>query len=85
MLFYLFCMFGNYWRINHRSQNSAGKSTVKKLYLQRSTSDEKHPEAPISPDDEGIQEGRPRWDSTGPHHVVVRPPLPVRHHVVWLP
>jgi hypothetical protein len=32
MLFHLFCMFHDYWRIAHRSQDSAGKSTVRMQY-----------------------------------------------------
>ena len=85
MLFHLFCMFDDYWRINHRSQNSAGKSIVKTPILRRSYSDEKHPEAPIIPDDGGSQKGRPRWGLRGPHHVVTWVPLPARDHMVWLP
>ena len=85
MLFYLFCMFDDFWRINHRSQNSAGKNTVKTPYLRRSTIDEKHPEALILPDDEGSQERRPRWGSTGSHHVVAWTLLRARRHMVWEP
>ena len=74
MLFYLFCMFDDYWRINHRSKESAGKSIVKTPYLRRSYSDEKHREAPIIPDDGGSQKGGPRWCLWGPHHLAARMP-----------
>ena len=57
MLFYLFCMFDDFGRMNHWSRNSAGKSTVKTPILQRSISDGIHPEAPIIPDDGGSQKG----------------------------
>ena len=57
MLFYQFYMFDDYWRINHRSRNSAGKSTVKTPILRRSNSDGEHPEAPIIADDGGSQKG----------------------------
>ena len=34
---HLFCMFHHHWRIKHRSQDSAGKSTVRTQYFGRST------------------------------------------------
>ena len=85
MLFYMFSMFDDYWRINHQSRNSAGKSVVKTPILRRTYSDEKHPEAPTIPDDGGSQKGRPRWGLRGPHHMVARVPLPACGHMVWLP
>ena len=57
MLFYLFCMFDDYWRINHRSPESSGKSVVKTPYLRRSYSDKNDREAPIIPDDGGAKRG----------------------------
>ena len=85
MLFYLVCMFDDYWRINHRSRNSPGKRIIKKPNLRRSYSDEKHREAPIIPDDGGSQKGRPMWGLWGPHHLVARMPLLARKQVVWWP
>ena len=55
MLFHLFCMFYNYWRIKYRSQISAGKRTVKIPYLRRSVLPGKHQRVPISPEDGGRQ------------------------------
>ena len=72
MLFYLFCMFDDYWRINHRSPESAGKSVVKTPYLRRPFSDEKNREVPIILDDGGSQKGGPRWCLWGPHHLAAR-------------
>ena len=69
MLFYLFFMFDDYWRINHRSQNSVGKSTIKTPILRRSVFDGKHSEAPIIPDDGGAKRGA-KVGPRGPHHVV---------------
>ena len=34
MLFYLFCMFDDYWRINHRSRNSAGKASSRHQFYE---------------------------------------------------
>ena len=62
MLFHLFCIFDDYWRIDQRSQNFARKMTIRTPYLQRSELREKHQEPPISPYDGGSQEGS--------HHVV---------------
>jgi hypothetical protein len=39
MLFHLFCMFHDCWRIAHRSQDSAGKSAIRMQYFGRSTVD----------------------------------------------
>ena len=85
MLFHLFCMFDDYWRINCRSQNSAGKRTVKIPYFWKSAIRGKYPEVPILPDAGGSQKGRLRWATMGPHHVVARPGPGPRHHVVWRP
>ena len=74
MLFHLFCMFDDYWRMDHRSLNSAGKSTVKIQYLQRPEEQNKKMEVPILPDAGGSQKIRPRWGTTGPHQVVAWPP-----------
>ena len=67
MLFHLFCMFDDYWRINCRSQNSAGKRTVKIPYFWRSVIRGKHPEVSILSDAGGSQKGRLRWATRGPH------------------
>ena len=85
MLFYLFCMFDNYGRINHRSPESAGKSVDKTPYLRSSFSDENHRQVPIIPNDGGSQKGRPRWCMWGPHHLAARSHLPARKQVVWRP
>ena len=69
MLFHLFCMFYNYWRIKHRSQNSAGKRTVKIPYLQRSALPGKHWRVPISPKDGGSPK-ESRRGATGCPHLV---------------
>ena len=61
MLFHLFCMFHDYWRIAHRSQDSAGKSTVRMQYFGTSTVDRNYMKNPIFPEDEGSQKGEPRW------------------------
>jgi hypothetical protein len=60
MLFLLFCMFDDYWRINCQSQNSAGKRTIKTLYFWRSAIPGKYPEVPILPEDRSSQKKRPR-------------------------
>ena len=85
MLFHLFCMFDDYWRINCQSQNSAGKRTVKIPYFWRSVIRGKHPEVSILSDAGGSQKGRLRWATKGPHHAMARPPPGPRHHVVWWP
>ena len=85
MLFYLFSMFDDYWKINHRSPESAGKSVVKTPYLRRPFSHENHREAPIIPDDGGSQKGGPRWCPRGPHHLVAWIHPPACEQGVWLP
>ena len=72
MLFYLFCMFDDYWRINCRSQNSAGKRTVKIPYFGRTKIPRNYPEVPILSDDGGSRKGRLRWTRRGPHHPEAR-------------
>ena len=82
MLFHLFCMFHDYWRINCRSQNSAGKKTVKIPYFWRSAVPGEHRRVPISPEDGGSQKGSQRWATRGPHLVVARAhPWSRRHRV----
>jgi hypothetical protein len=61
-------MFDDYWRINCRSQNSAGKWTVKIPYFWRSAIPGKYLEVLILPDDGGSQKERLRWATRGPHH-----------------
>ena len=85
MLFHLFCMFYNYWRINCWSQNSARKRTVKIPYFCRSALSGEHREVPISPEYGGSQKGSQRWATRGPHLVVAwAHPWP-RLHRVWEP
>ena len=67
MLFHLFCMFHDYWRIEHRSQDSAGKSTVRMQYFGRSKVEGNYTKNPIFPDDEGSQKGEPGAARVGPH------------------
>ena len=85
MLFYLFCMFDDYERINHQSPESAGKSVVKTPYLRRPFSDENHRQVPIIPDDGGSQKGGPRWCLWGPHHLAARMAPLAREQVVSWP
>ena len=73
MLFHLFCMFHDYWRIAYRSQDSAGKSTVRMQYFGRSTVDGNYMKNPIFPEDEGSQKGEPRGPEVGPPHRPARP------------
>ena len=82
MLFHLFCMFDDYWRIDHRSLESAGKSTVKIQYLRRSENKSNQAEVTILPDHGGGQKGSPRWGPGGPHHAVAQPPCLPRRHMV---
>ena len=70
MLFHLFCMFDDYWRMDHRSLDSAGKSTVKIQYLRRSEIRSNQMETPILPDVGGSQKGRQMWATMGPHHTM---------------
>ena len=83
--FILFCMFDDYWRINCRSQISAGKSTVKTLYFWSSKNHDEYTEAPILSEDGGSQKGRLRWATRGPHHPRARPPWGPHRGMVWGP
>ena len=60
MLFHLFCMFDDYWRMDHWSLNSVGKSTVKIQYLRRPENKTNQMEVIILPDHEGGRKGRAR-------------------------
>jgi hypothetical protein len=53
-------MFDDYWRIHCRSQDSAGKRTVKTPYFLRSAILRKYPEVPIWPKDGSSQKERAR-------------------------
>jgi hypothetical protein len=53
-------MFDDYWRIHCRSQDSAGKRTVKTLYFRRPAIPGKYPEIHISSEDGSIQKERVR-------------------------
>ena len=66
MLFHLFCMFHDYLGIAHRSQDSAGKSTVRMQYFGRSTIDGNYTENPIFPEDEDSQKEEPRRAAMAP-------------------
>jgi hypothetical protein len=61
-------MFDDYWRINCRSQNSAGKRTVKTPYFWRSAIPGKYPEVVILLEDGISQRERLRCATKGPHH-----------------
>src|SRR4051794_30327062 len=54
-------MFDDYWRIHRRSQDSAGKRTIKIQYSGRTTIREEYTEVPILPDAGGRRKGRLRW------------------------
>ena len=85
MLFHLFCMFHDYLEIAHRSQDSAGKSTVGMQYFGRSTVEGNYTKNPIFPDDGERQKGEPRRPKVGPDHRSARPMAWPRHLVVWRP
>jgi hypothetical protein len=53
-------MFDDYWRIHCRSQDFAGKRTVKIQYFGRSAILKKYPEVPILLDDRSSQKERAR-------------------------
>ena len=76
MIFHLFCMIDDDWRINCQSKISTGKSTVKIQYFLRSINQDRHTEAPILPDDGGSQKGGTREATRGPHPRVARQPWP---------
>jgi hypothetical protein len=59
-------MFHDYWRIIHRSQDSAGKSTVGMQYFWRSTIDGNYTEDLIFPEDEASQKEELRRAAMGP-------------------
>ena len=83
MLFHLFCMFHDYWRIEHRSQDSAGKSTVRTQYFGRSTVEGNYTKNPIFQDDEGSQKEEPGGARVGPHPRAARPRPWPRRPMVW--
>ena len=75
--FVLFCMFDEYWKINCRSQISAGKSNVKALYFSSTKNISEKTDVPILSEDGLSQKGRLRWARRGPHHPWARgPPWP---------
>jgi len=85
MLFHLFCMFDDYWRINCRSQDSAGKRTVKIPYFWRSEAPEEKTKVNILPEDGASQKGRLRWATRGPHPPQARVDPWPRLGRVWPP
>ena len=78
-------MFDDYWRINHRSQNSAGKRTVKIQYFGRSRIHRKYTEVPILSEDGGSQKESRRGATGGPHHPQARASPRPRLGMVWPP
>ena len=85
MLFHLFCMFDDYWRINCRSQDSAGKRTVKIQYFGRSIIPRKYTEVHILSEDPGSQKESRRGATGGPHHPQARASPRPRLGMVWPP
>jgi hypothetical protein len=83
--FLCFTMFDDYWRACCRSQDSAGKRTIKTPYFWRSAILGKYLEIHISSEDGSSQKERARWATRGPHHQVARASPRPRHLVVWLP
>ena len=75
MLFHLFCMLDDFWRMNCQSQDSDGKSGVQMQYSRRSENSRKYMEIPIFPEDEGCQKGERRWATGGPHHPLAQATL----------
>lgn len=74
MLFHLFCMFYDYRRIARRSQDSAGKSIVKRQYFGETIIDKNYSGVPIFPEDEGSEKEEPRRAAMGPPHRPARAP-----------
>ncbi|KAK1645634.1 hypothetical protein QYE76_063439 [Lolium multiflorum] len=68
---------------SHRSQDSAGKSTVRRQYFGRSTVEGNYTKNPIFQDDEGSQKEEPGGARVGPHPRAARPRPWPRRHVVW--
>ncbi|KAK1603807.1 hypothetical protein QYE76_027480 [Lolium multiflorum] len=73
-------MFHHYWRIKHRSRDSAGKAPSNAIFRKISV-EENYTKNPIFPDDGGSQKGRrgePRWaQTTGAAHGLAAPPCGV--------
>ena len=78
-------MFDDYWRINHRSQNSAGKRTVKIQYFGRSIIPRKYTEVHILSEDPGSQKESRRGATGGQHHPQARASPRPRLGMVWPP
>jgi hypothetical protein len=78
-------MFDDYWRACCRSQDSAGKRTVKTTYFWSSAILGKYLEIHISSVDRSSQKKRARWAARGPHHQVARASPRPHHPVVWPP
>ena len=75
MLFYLFCMFDDYWRINHQSRNSAGKASSRHQYYKDQLLTKNIPKLLLSQMTEGAKRGGQGWDP-GAHTMWWRGPPP---------
>ena len=78
-------MIDDYWRINCRSQNFAGKRAIKIQYFRRAIIPRKYAEVPILPDAGGSQKERPGWATMGPDKAQARAPGWPRLGCVWPP
>jgi hypothetical protein len=80
-----FYMFDDHRRTCCRSQDSAGKWTVKSPYFWRPTILGKYPEIHILPEDESSQKEGAKGAPGGPHHHVAWASPCLRHPGVRLP
>ena len=78
-------MIDDYWGINCRSQNSAGKRAIKIQYFRRAIIPRKYAEVPILPDAGGSQKERPGWATMGLDKAQARAPCWPRLGCVWPP
>jgi len=60
-------MVDDYWGINCRSQDSAGKRTIRGAYSRRPEKPEDQKINVFAPDPGGSQKGRLVWARSGPH------------------
>src|SRR4051812_28924139 len=74
MLFHLFCMIDDFWRMNRSSQDSDGKTVLQMQYSRRSENPRKYMEITIFPEDKGRQKEKWRRATGGPHHPLVWAP-----------
>ena len=85
MLFHLFFMIYNKWRIKCRSQNPDGKRTVKIPYFRRSAEHRKTSESFYFARRRRDPEGEPEGATQGPHHFQARAHPWPRLGRVWAP